>query len=181
MTLTPEIKFCVRYLVERGVVSKDYDEISETLSPDDPDYALIKLQKDTFFTELAEKLRELWPAGSRTINGKEYEWRDSVGNLSKRLETLWKERFKNKTYSIEECLTVARRYLSRFENDTKFMLGVKFFIWKQKQLVQSNGRIKYITESKLADMLEGKAEEDAIQNEWDFLVNNTTIGEGELI
>ena len=181
--LTPEIKYCVRYLKERGFTEKDFTNICKALSSTDADFSLVKLQGNAFFDELAEKLRELWPAGSRRINGKEYEWRDSVSNLSRRLETLWKERFKGKEYTIDECLAVARRYLSQFEDNTKFMMSVKFFIWKQKELVQSNGRIKYVTESKFADMLEGKEAEDAIMNEWNDILNpeNVNIGEGELV
>ena len=179
--LTPEIKYCVRYLKERGFTEQDFPNICKALSPTDADYSLVKLQGNAFFDELASKLRDLWPAGSRKIKGKEYEWRDSVSNLSRRLEALWKERFKGKDYSIEECLTVARRYLSQFENDTKFMMSVKFFIWKQKELVQSNGRIKYVTESKFADMLEGKEAEDAVMNEWNDILGSVNIGEGELI
>ena len=180
-TPTPEIKYCVRYLKERGITEKDFTNISSTLSPTDSDYTLVKLQGNAFFDELAEKLRELWPAGSRKINGKEYEWRDSVRNLSSRLETLWKDRLRDKEYTIDECVSVARRYLSQFENDTRFMMSVKFFIWKQKELVQSNGRIKYVTESKFADMLEGKEAEDAIMNEWDDVINSVSVGEGELV
>ena len=180
-TPTPEIKYCVRYLKERGITGEDFINISSTLSPTDADYSLVKLQGNAFFDELAEKLRELWPAGSRKINGKEYEWRDSVRNLSSRLETLWKDRLAGKEYTIEECLSVARRYLTQFEDNTKFMMSVKFFIWKQKELVQSNGRIKYVTESKFADMLEGKEAEDAIMNEWDDVISSVSVGEGELI
>ena len=180
-TLTPEIKFCVRYLKEQGVTAKDFIAIAKTLSPKDADFIFVKLEKDNFFTELAEKLRELWPPGGRYIGGREYPWRDSVDNIAKRLETLWKERFKGKNYTIEECLTVARRYLAQFENSTKYMMSVKFFIWKQKELVQSNGRIKYVMESIFADMLEGKKEEDAVMNEWNEIINSESVGEGELI
>ena len=179
--LTPEIKFCVRYLKEQGVTARDFTNICLALSPKDADFVLVKMEKDTFFTELAEKMRPLWPAGGRRINNREYPWRDSVENIAKRLETLWKDRLNGKEFTIEECLTVARRYLAGFENSTKFMKGIKYFIWNQKELVQSDGRIKYVTESIFADMLEGKKEEDAIMNEWQDVLNSENIGEGELV
>ena len=182
MTTTPEVRFCVRYLLEHGVDELNFSEVASSVSISDPEFELVEKPKSTnFYLELAEKLRKLWPSGSRQIGGKEYEWRDSAANLAKRLETLWKERLKSKNYSIEECLSVARRYLSQFENDTKYMMGVKFFIWKQKELVQSDGRIKYVVESKFADMLEGKADDDAVQNEWEEMLNSGNLGEGELI
>jgi hypothetical protein len=179
--LTPEIKYCVRYLKERGFTEKDFANICKALSPTDADYSLVKLRGNAFFDELAEKLRNLWPSGGRVIKGKTYEWRDSPKNISARLEVLWRERLAGKTYTIEECLAVARRYLAQFEHDTKFMMSVQYFVWKQKELIQSNGKIKYVTESKFADMLEGKEAEDAIMNEWNEVLNSADIGEGELI
>ena len=179
--LTPEIKYCVRYLKEQGVTEKDFVNISLALSPKDTDFVLVRMEKDDFFNELAEKMRELWPPGGRMIKGHEYPWRDSVSNISRRLETLWKERLSGKDYTIEECLIVVRRYLAQFEDNTKFMKSVKYFIWNQKELVQSNGRIKYVIESIFADMLEGKNEQDAVMNEWNDILNSENIGEGELV
>lgn len=184
MTTTSEIRFCVRYLLEHGINVRNFHEIASTLPSIELDdkFELVKISKaNNFFDELAEKLRELWPPGEK--DGK-YPWRDSVANLSKRLTVLWAQRFPkttNRNYTIEDCLTVARRYLAQFEDDTKYMQILKYYILKQRSIVQQNGRIKYVTESKFADMLEGKSDVDAIQNEWDFLVNQTSIGEGDLV
>ena len=181
MTLTPEIKFCVGYLIGQGVSPKDYSVISKALSPKDPDFRLVKVAESSFFDRLAEKLRELWPPGDK--DGK-YPWRDSVGNLSRRLKLLWKERFpdfKENENSLEQCLTVARRYLAKYENDTKYMQTLKYFILKQEQIAKGNGHFVIINRSRFADMLEGKEDEDAIMNEWDFLVNEASVGEGELV
>ena len=148
----------------------------------DDKFELVKIPKKIdFFDELAAKLRELWPAGEK--DGK-YPWRDSVPNLSKRLRMLWKERFpdfKENENSLEQCLTVARRYLSKFENDTKYMQTLKYFILKQEEIRKGDGHAIIINKSRFADMLEGKADEDAIQNEWDFLVNEASVGDGELV
>ena len=183
MNTTSEIRFCVRYLLDKGINALNFNEVIAALPPVELDdkFELLKIPKKTnFFDDLATKLRELWPPGEK--DGK-YPWRDSVSNLSKRLRMLWKERFPDfveKEDSVEQCLTVARRYLAQFEHDTKYMQTLKYFILKQKQLVEKDGRIKYISDSKFADMLEGKNALDAIENEWNFLVNDINLGEGEL-
>ena len=174
---SPEVKFCVKYLLNQGINSTNFVKVQLQLSSDDADFNLVPVpssQKD-FFTELAEKMRELWPAGEK--DGK-YPWRDSVGNLSRRLQALWKDRgFGEKT--VEECLTVARRYLAQFEDNAKYMQTLKYFILKQDSIVDKNtGRIKYINKSVFADMLES----NSVLEEWgDVFESSNTIEQGELI
>lgn len=115
---------------------------------------------DEFFTTLASKMRVLWPQGDK--EGK-WAWRDSVPNLAKRLKTLWEIR-KLRSFNIEDCLIVCRKYLSQYENDVKYMQVLKYFILKQKEIVGSDGRIKYLSSSRFADMLEGKVIDDAAQD-----------------
>ena len=174
---TDEIKFCVKYLHDRGIVATNYEELSALVDDLNLEFDLVRIQRNRF-DELAEKLREMWPAGSK--DGM-YEWRGNVPELSKRLKLMWEDRFPKKKVDIDECLTVARRYLSRYEENTRFMQTLKYFIIKRKEIVQKDGKVKYVYESKFADMLEGKNDEDAVQNEWDALLRDGSLGEGELI
>ena len=174
---SPEEKFCVRYLLEHGINSTNFTKVVLTLKNTDVKYELVKsTTKTSFFDELAGKLRELWPPGEK--DGK-WPWRDSVSNLSRRLETLWRDRgLKDKT--IDECLSAARKYLAQFEDNVKYMQTLKYFIMKQKSLVEKDGRIKYINESKFADILEGNSELAAM-DDWNDILNGSTVDEGELI
>ncbi len=61
------------------------------------------------------------------------------------------------------------------------MQTLKYFVLKQNKLSNGDGTVKYTYESRFADMLEGKSDEDAIQNEWNELINSASLGEGELI
>lgn len=178
--MTAENLFCVKHLHKQGVTSETFDELVKLLDRFDVSgYTITKLQSDSFFKELAEKLRELWPPGEK--DGK-YPWRDSVKNLTTRLKILWKERNLDKyKFNITECLEVARRYLVQFENDTKYMKTLKYFIYKQNKIVAHDGKITYTFGSQFADMLEGKGDVDRIENEWENIMNDVNIGEGELI
>lgn len=179
-TYTEEVVFCAQYLNQKGITPEEYVTLA-TCNEVLPFKITRTQERDEFFEELAKKLRELWPPGDKTVNGKSYAWRDSVPNLAKRLETLWSDRFKDKDYSIEECLSAARKYLAQFEDNVKYMQTLKFFIWKQKDLVMSNGQIKHIAESKLADILEGNVELAAVDDEWNEILNSTSNDDFELI
>ena len=152
---------------------------------------VIELEKqqnmsDSYYDNLAKALRELWPAGNKVVtdkrgNAKEYPWRESVTTLSSRLKHLWAVR-KLPFVPIETCIGIAQRYLSQFESDTKYMKTLKYFILRQDRLISPDGSFKCINSSQFADMLEGKADEDAIQNEWEQMLNGcSTLEEGMLI
>lgn len=178
LTLTPEMKFCVRYLLGHGVDAFNFGLAQLQLGRDDDDFELVKINKDdSFYDELAERLREMWPPGEK--DGK-WPWRDSVGNLSRRLQHLWEIR-KLKQYSIEECVAAANKYLAQFENDTKYMQILKYFILKQDPIATENNRVVYSNKSRLADLLESKNDFDKIDEEWNDIINGGTIDQGELI
>ena len=119
-------------------------------------------------------MRELWPTGEK--DGK-WPWRDSVSNLSRRLQALWKDRnFGDKT--VDECLIVARKYLAQFEDNARYMQTLKYFILKQDKIVDKTGRIKYINKSVFADMLESNS---TIEEWGDIFESSNTYEQGELI
>ena len=107
---------------------------------------------DSFFTEIAEGLRSLWPPGEK--EGR-YPWRDSVTNISKRLKFVWRQhRFRTK-YTKDDCLAAARRYLAQFEDgNIKYMQTLKYFVFKQEKNQDLNGKFSCTYKSTLADYLE---------------------------
>ena len=135
-----------------------------------------------FFKQVAAGLRQLWPPGEKIIKGaRRYPWRDSIPNIVKRLEFIWKERnFQNK-YSVSDCLLVARKYLAQFESDTTYMQTLKYFVFKQEKLVSSEGKITYTYKSMLADLLADSPilnEDKEIES---LLEEDSLFEQGELI
>ena len=163
--MTNEALFCVKYLYQLGFFPKDKQEIEQLLTKKDiPNYKFVEIPKGDFFTDLAAALRNLWPVGEK--DGK-YPWRDSVPNISTRLQTLWKQRDLSK-YTLDDCLVAARKYLSQFESNVKYMRTLKYFIFRQNKIVEKNGRIRYTFESLFADMLEGLSTLEK-QSDWTVL------------
>lgn len=77
-------------------------------------------------------------------------------------------------FSIDDCLRVCRSYLSEYEHkDTKYMQIVKYFVLKQKEVVDKDGRIRYISNSRFADMLEGVKSANAAQ-EFEELISGSS-------
>lgn len=178
MLYTEKDLFCYKYLKQRGLITDDnllaLDEESESF---DTEFDLVRIEKHDFFLSLAKPLRELWPTGEK--DGK-YPWRAPAKEIANRLERLWNIRQLGK-YSVDDCLTVARRYLAQFSENTKYMKILKYFILKQKSMVDKDGRINYINESQFADMLEGKTDQDSVANELETILNSVNEWEGELV
>lgn len=175
---TKEAIFCAKYLKENGYLSGDkLDELSALIDDLDVDFNLVRIRKD-YYTELAEKLRELWPSGNK--DGK-YPWRDSVKNLAYRLKYIWALRGL-KEYTVDDVLSVARKYLAQYENDATYMQTLPYFICKQKRAtIDADGKIDYETKSVLADMLESLTDEQRQQNEFEALFGNTQFEQGTII
>lgn len=151
-----KVKSCVRFLVENGVDADEFTRLSGTLSPQDTHYELIEV-KDDFFTTVAKGLRDLWPKGEKAGG---YPWRDSVANLVQRLKLIWDYHgWSSDKYTVDECLSAGRRYLAQFEKDAKYMQTLKYFIFKQKQILGRDGKYKNTYESKLCDFLESQEPE----------------------
>lgn len=171
------------------MLTNDITRKAKLLYPDNPDFAAIYAKgflaglnshlgtDEDFYTKLATELRGLWPTGEK--DGK-WPWKDSVANIAERLKTLWALR-ELKDYSIDTCLSIAMRYTSQYENNKKYMKVLKYFILKQKDIIEKDGKIKHVSESKFADMLEGKSEVDAALNEWESILTGTIDDGGVLI
>ena len=179
MPYTDEMLFCIKHLYLNGFFPATDKKIEEILTKYSiPDYRFVKMNDEDFFEKLALSLRELWPAGEK--DGK-YPWRDSVENLKKRLYTLWTNRDLSK-YTYDDCMTAARKYLSQFENNVKYMCTLKYFIFKQDKLVENSGRVRYVYNSKFADILEGLSEmEKQQQDVWSEVEQVENIQQGVLI
>lgn len=178
MKYPDELIFCVKYLAEQGYLSEDkLTEIASLLDDFDVDFTFVRAQKPSFFKQLAKGLRAIWPPGEK--DGK-YPWRDSEQNIEKRLTILW-ERRNLKEVSLDICLACARKYVSQFEDNKKYMKTLKYFIMKQGEILGKDGRINYTCESTLADMIEGN-DYDSVQDDWEkAFESSTTLGEGVLI
>lgn len=171
-SLKDETKWCLHYALMHGV-NMDFMQYVAPLAIKEPKktYTLVENTDTSRFMQLAKKMREIWPKGVRVINNREYPWRDTSRNIARKLEVVFRIRDLSK-YTDADVLSAARRYVSRFEDDKKYMTNVSYFVLKNDR---KDGVIQ--TKSMLADMLENiyDTEEQLI----DEAVFN--VEEGEII
>ena len=130
-----DIESTIQDLIDSGIVDRDlYNKTSAVVSNNtkeliaaiiiDSDKAVVN--KDEEFMALAEKMREIYPAGKKP--GTTYMWRDSVPIIARKLKTLV-SKF-GVSFTEDEALEATRKYVDSFVNDTKFMQLLKYFILK---------------------------------------------------
>ena len=78
-------------------------------------------------TQLAEKLREIFPSGKKP--GYAYTWRDSVSCIADRLKKFF---MKYGEYTDEQVIEATKAYVASFNGNYQYMQLLKYFIWKNK-------------------------------------------------
>lgn len=122
---------------------------------------------DDRYVNLANKLREIFPAGKKP--GYAYTWRDSTSCIVDRLKKFF---LKYGDYPDEEIIRATKKYVDSFHGNYTYMQLLKYFIWKNKVTGEEfvNGRMvgEVEKQSQLAAYLEdGEEEEVAVKHDWD--------------
>ena len=103
---------------------------------------------------IAEKLMQIFPQGKKP--GTPYYWKCNKREVSLKLKSFFK--LYGRTYTEEEILNAARRYVDSFNGDYRFMRLLKYFIWKKDG---SEGEV-----SELATFIDNDGQEDEGDNNW---------------
>lgn len=151
-------------LVEKGLADKSLkeefivvvsDNVKELIAAILVDSAKVVLNKNSDFMELADKMREIFPAGRKPDTT--YYWRDSTQLIARKLSTLV-TKF-DISFTEEEALTATRRYVESFNGDYRFMQLLKYFILKTDK---NTGEIK----SEFMSLLQNPEEQDTLNDNW---------------
>ena len=114
--------------------------------------------KDSRFVKLAEKMKEIYPAGRK--EGTSYMWRGNTNEIVKKLKAL------NDKYAFEftdeQALTATKEYVESFNGDYRFMQLLKYFILKVVRDGDGNVEIK----SELMTRIENAGQEEAERQDW---------------
>lgn len=151
-------------LVEKGLADKSLkeefivvvsDNVKELIATILVDSAKVVLDKNSDFTELADKMRALFPSGRKADTT--YYWRDSTPLIARKLSTLV-TKF-NISFTEEEALNATRRYVESFNGDYRFMQLLKYFILKTDR---NTGEIK----SEFMSLLQNPEEQETLNDNW---------------
>lgn len=124
-------------------------------------------------TVLADKLREIFPAGKKP--GYAYTWRDSTSCIADRLNKFFLKygpvfKEKNIDCSDEAIINVTKEYVSSFNGNYQYMQLLKYFIWKNKVTGEEVVRGRVVGEvekqSQLAAYLQDTSDKNTMVD-WD--------------
>ena len=120
------------------------------------------------FVTLANKLREIFPAGKKP--GYAYTWRDSESCIADRLKKFF---LKYGEYSDEQIIQATKDYVASFNGNYQYMQLLKYFIWKNKVTGEEVVRGRIVGEverqSQLAAWIED-APEKSTAADWDVVL-----------
>ncbi len=161
------IKSCMDSLVAKGLADKDLfsegnivvsDKVKDLVSTIAIDSDKSVIDKDAEFIELANELRELYPAGRK--EGTTYMWRGTTAEIAKKLKTLV-VKYKY-SFTKEQVLKATKEYISSFNGNYKKMRLLKYFILKSERDADDN--INVISE--LMTLIENEGQTDAQRDDW---------------
>ena len=112
-------------------------------------------QKHQTLLKLAEKMRDLYPAGKKP--GTDYYWKDGTKVIAQRLSVFIKK-YGNE-YTDEQILDATRRYVESFNGNYKFMHLLKYFISKKNVETQEDS-------SELLSYLENASQDNESSTDW---------------
>lgn len=146
----------------------DYVELSETgsyIAESVMADSNMENRSDDRIVALANKLRELYPAGKKP--GYAYTWRDSESCITDRLKKFFLKYGNH--YTDEEIINATRDYVNSFNGNYQYMQLLKYFIWKNKVTGEEVVRGRIVGEverqSQLAAWLED-TEKKSINQDW---------------
>lgn len=161
------IKDCSDSLLAKGLADKDLfseggiivsDKIKELVHTIAIESDKSVIDKDDEFLELANELRELYPAGRK--EGTTYMWRGTTAEIAKKLKTL---RVKYKySFTREQAIKATKEYINSFNGNYKKMRLLKYFILKAEK--DADDTVNVISE--LMTLIENEGQTDAHREDW---------------
>lgn len=162
-----DIKKCTESIIAKGLADKNLfsegsivvsDKIKDLISTIAIDSDKSVIDKDSEFIELANELRELYPAGRK--KGTTYMWRGTTAEIAKKLKTLV-VKYKY-SFTREQVLKATKDYINSFNGNYKKMRLLKYFILKSEKDADDN--INVISE--LMTLIENEGHTEAQRDDW---------------
>lgn len=107
---------------------------------------------------LARRLKEIFPKGKK--DGTNYYWADGVALVVRRLKLFFRKY--GDTYTDEQIVKAAEKYVQGFNGNYTYMRLLKYFIFKEK--VGAAGEVE--GDSELISYIENAGQEETLRNDW---------------
>lgn len=117
-----------------------------------------KQEPNNRLIQLATRLKEIFPKGKK--DGTNYYWADGVALIVRRLKLFFRKY--GDTYTDEQIVKAAEKYVQGFNGNYTYMRLLKYFIFKEK--VGAAGEVE--GDSELINYIENTGQEDCLSNDW---------------
>lgn len=122
-----------------------------------------KSKPDEKLIQLATRLKEVFPKGKK--DGTNYYWADGVTLIVRRLKLFFRKY--GDTYTDEQIVKAAEKYVQGFNGNYTYMRLLKYFIFKEK--VGAAGEVE--GDSELISYIENAGQEENLRNDWTSTIN----------
>ena len=120
--------------------------------------SLPQTKPELSYEELAKKLKDIFPKGKK--EGTNYYWSDGTTIIVRRLKLFFKKY--GNTYSDEQIIKAAEKYVQGFNGNYQYMRLLKYFIFKEK--VSVSGEVE--GDSELISYIENSGQEEILKTDW---------------
>lgn len=147
----------VKDMFNNYLVTQRWDDVVSTILLDSD-----KIPPDNNrLEELALKLASIFPKEKKA--GTCHYFRGNKKDNILRLKKFFKL---YGSYTDEQILEAARKYVQSFNGNYSYMRILKYFIWKDEIKINSEGE-RYVDEtSDLANWIENEGQEESLSNDW---------------
>lgn len=159
-------KTCMENLIAKGLADRNLFEDATIVLSDNVrnliSTIVIESDKNVIdredeFIELANSLRELYPAGRK--EGTTYMWRGTTAEIAKKLKTLV-VKYKY-SFTKEQAIKATKDYVHSFNGNYKRMRLLKYFILKSEKDADDNVNVI----SEFMSLIENEGQEN-IREDW---------------
>lgn len=119
-------------------------------------------QPEDRLDKLAVKLQAIFPEGKK--EGTTQYWRGNKREISLKLKKFFK--LYGNTYTDDQILTAAQKYVDGFNGRLSHMRVLKYFLWKDERRTMEDGQIKVIEVSDLATYIENANSKNTLPDDW---------------
>lgn len=163
----PNFKSTFRNMIGRGIINTSGSSITPEWSA-----VLSKLNPsdDEHLQQLASQMKECFPKGRKpgTVYYFRCNEREIILKLRKFFETYG-------DYTDEQILSATRKFVASFQGDYHLMPLIKYFISKNKPVINDDGTSQMVEVSELASTLENMSDDDdspEVSGSDDWLMNS---------
>lgn len=150
----PNFKGCLDNMMAKGIIDPSGTKVSPQWS------AVLREMTDDdteHLKQLAMQMKECYPKGKKP--GTVFYFRCNVNEIVMKLR---KFREVNGEYSDEQIIKATKKFVASFHGDYRLMPLIKYFISKNKTVMDENGENHVVEVSELASTLENMEDDEDI-------------------